>query len=639
VLRGPQGTLYGSGSMGGTIKVITGAPELQKFDASADAGLSGTKGGGTNYEENAMLNLPLVGDVAAFRLVVSYKYTSGWIDRIVKDDFPYPTNNGCTPTSFQGCNAGNVAGAPTISDYSDVNWTRVEGGRADLLIKPSEALTIELGGFWQELQQGGPSQYDAEYGLAPIGGVLAHFSPADVPEPFGDTFSLFSATINYDLAFANLTSATGYWRRTEFQNPDITQGQQNLFFLPTFIASPNNETDKTNQFSEELRLTSEGDSKFQWITGAFFEQLNSHYNYTAVIPALCYLSVGGCAANPEGIEALFHNPYTIKQYALFANASYKFTPELKLTTGARYFDFQNRQDYDQAGFFTASGNATPSTGFVESRNSGVSPMVNLSYQPSQALNLYATIAKGFRPGGVNIPVPTAGAASCTPALEAIGLSGPVTQYGPDSIWSYEVGEKARINEGRFTINSDFYYNVWRHIQLVTELSCGFPYNNNAGNAATYGPEIEVAAELGAGFAISASGTYTHATLTNASADSGYANGDSILNIPDFTASSQLSYTRPLTDTLNFKGIFMESYVGSQTDVNYYRETLPSYNLMNLRLMLERQQWKATVFVNNLADKRAALTINNNQVTFAYPDLTRVTTNQPRTVGVQIAFKY
>jgi iron complex outermembrane recepter protein len=101
-----------------------------------------------------MLNLPLVEDVAAFRLVMSDNHTSGWTDRIVKSNSPFPTNHGCMPTSFQGCNAGNVAGAPMVSDYTDVNWTRVKGARANLLIKPSEDLTIELGAFWRELQQG-----------------------------------------------------------------------------------------------------------------------------------------------------------------------------------------------------------------------------------------------------------------------------------------------------------------------------------------------------------------------------------------------------------------------------------------------------------------------------------------------------
>jgi outer membrane receptor protein involved in Fe transport len=413
--------------MGGTIKVITNSARLNTFEGSVDVGVSGTQGAGANPNVSGMLNLPLVADKVALRIVATDKYTSGWIDRIVVNPFPLPTNNGCTPTLLQGCNAGNIVGSPIAKEYSGVNWTRLKGARASLFIQATDQLTIDMGVFWQQLKAGGYSQYDAESGITPIGGQLAHYQAFDESEPFGDTFELYHLTIGYDFGFAKLTSATGYWERTEDQNQDESQATQNILFLSAFVPAIANETDQSHQISQELRLASEGDSRFQWIGGLFYARLLSDYNFTQINPSLCYFAVGGCAADPAGIAGLWRNPYTIDQYAVFGESSYKFTDTLKLTVGARYYDFSNRLNYVGDGFLNPTGNANPYTGSVSSRNSGVNPKVNLSYMPDDSLTLYSTIEKGFRPGGVNLPVPVSGAYSCLSSLHAIGLDSPILQ--------------------------------------------------------------------------------------------------------------------------------------------------------------------------------------------------------------------
>jgi outer membrane receptor protein involved in Fe transport len=532
VLRGPQGTLYGSGSMGGTIKLITNKPNLDTFEGSADFGLSGTDGGGINPGVNAMLNIPLVKDKVALRIVGTEKYTSGWIDRIVADPFPLATNQGCTPTPLLGCNPGNVAGTPRIATHKNVNWEDLQGVRVSLLAKPTDDLTIDFSYFWQQISQGGYDEYDAWPGITPIGGQLAHYEPLDQAEPISDTFRSYSLALNYDLGFATVTSATAYWSRVEKQTQDGSEALTDIFFLPQYYSDPNNENDFSSQFSEEVRLASSSPGRFQWVAGGFYSSFDSTYRYYTTNPALCFLSTGGCAANTQGIEFSANNPYTIRNYALFGEASYKITDKLKFTAGLRWYEFKNEQKFTEAGFFATSGNATPVSGVVSSQNNGYNPKFNLSYTPDDDLTIYATAAKGFRPGGVNLPVPLSGPASCLPALHAIGLSSFPYAYGPDSIWSYEVGEKARLLDGRLTINGDFYDNQWSNIQLISALSCGFPYNNNAGNAQTYGPELEVNADLGSGFRITFSGTYTSATITKAYASSGYASGTRIIDIPN-----------------------------------------------------------------------------------------------------------
>ncbi|MGA2343206.1 MAG: TonB-dependent receptor plug domain-containing protein, partial [Steroidobacteraceae bacterium] len=141
VLRGPQGTLYGSGSMGGTVKLVTNAPNLKEFEGEAEGIGSGTTGGGLNYTGNLMLNIPLIADTVALRLVGTDKYVDGWIKRIVEQgDFPVPTGPGPCGAGWPGCTRGNVLAATPTAVVPRVNWERLQGGRAELLAQPSDAL-------------------------------------------------------------------------------------------------------------------------------------------------------------------------------------------------------------------------------------------------------------------------------------------------------------------------------------------------------------------------------------------------------------------------------------------------------------------------------------------------------------------
>jgi outer membrane receptor protein involved in Fe transport len=639
VLRGPQGTLYGSGSMGGTIKLVTNKPKLDGFEGSIDVGLSGTAGGGINPGVSAMLNVPVINDKLALRVVGTEKYVSGWIDRIVVDPFPLPTNQGCAPTPFLGCNPGNVGGAPRTATYKNVNWEHLQGIRLSLLAKPTDRLTIDLSTFYQRISQGGYSEYDAYPGLTPIGGQLAHYQPFDQAEPISDKFMSYSLSLNYDLGFASLTSATAYWRRTEAQNQDGDEAATDVLLLSQYYNLPNPETDLSHQFSEEMRIASSSQSPFQWVAGVFYASFDSTYKFYSNDPALCYLSTGGCAANPQGVSFSANNPYTIDQYALFGEASYKIANKLKLTAGLRWYEFKNKEQFYEFGYFATSGNLTPVAGVVSSINKGVNPKFNIAYTPDNDMTLYATAARGFRPGGVNLPVPLSGPESCLPALQAQGLSSFPLSYGPDSIWNYEVGEKARLLGGKLTINGDIYDNQWKGVQLISTLSCGFPYDNNAGNARTYGPELEVNADLGYGFRLNFTGTYTSAILNHAAPSSGYVSGSQIIEIPKYTESTSLTYSHQLWDGYVLNTRISNSYVGRQLDLAYTPISLPPYDIVNFRTTISTDQWNASVFVSNLTNKHAAITTNNTNVSEVIPALTRVTTNQPLTAGVEVQYKF
>jgi outer membrane receptor protein involved in Fe transport len=634
VLRGPQGTLYGSGSMGGTVKLVTNAPQLNELHGAAEVTGSGTAGGGFNRGGNLMLNVPLIDDKLAMRVVLTDKYTDGWINRIVEDgDFPVPTNPGpCGSAWPAGCTRGNVTAATPTQIVPRVNWERLQGGRVGLLAQPTDALKIDATVLYQKITAGDYNEYDLPPGIP-----NARYEPFNSPEPIYDEFRLYGLTVTYDLSFAQFTSATGYYTREENQTQDDSEALYSVVgefgtSIPTFYDIPFNETDSTRQFSEELRLASTGDGPLQWIGGIFFSRFESTFNeFNASVP-LAFISVGGPAANPTGLIYQAHNPYQIKQYAAFGEGTYALTDHLKLTAGLRYYKFDSRADEETAGFATGSGNAAPTYNSFTQSNSGVNPKVTLSYEQNHELTVYGTIARGFRPGGINQQIP---ASICTIHPET---------YGPDSTWNYEVGEKAKLLENRLIVNADIYYIHWAQVQQIINQPCGYPLTENAGTAASYGPEIEVTALLTQELTLTFSGTYTHAALTSVNpaltaADPQLTSGLAILNIPKYTETTSLTYLTPGFDGYKFMGRVNNSYVGQSTDIEYTYATLPAYDLVGARVGLVGDRLSGYVFGDNLGNKHAELGINTTAFAWTTPTVERVATNQPRTVGVDIQYKF
>src|SRR3984885_7797283 len=265
VLRGPQGTVYGSGSMGGTIKLVPNAPNPAAFGASAEAIFGGTDGGGFNHVENAMVNLPFAGGTAALRIVGSESHESGWIDRIViaNGAFPLPTDNNTV--------RGNVLAAPVAADYKNANNADLQAVRASILWQPIDRLAITPSFFYQRIDQNNLSQIDSDPGTD------AHYEPFNVPEPVSDNFDLDSINVRYKFNAFDVTSTTSYWNRSERIAQDASEQWQWALGIPYYTSqggigpiAPNLENATSKQTSEELRLTSSGDSAFQWLVGYFY---------------------------------------------------------------------------------------------------------------------------------------------------------------------------------------------------------------------------------------------------------------------------------------------------------------------------------------------------------------------------------
>jgi iron complex outermembrane recepter protein len=626
VLRGPQGTLYGAGSMGGTIKLVTNAPQLNTVAVSAQTTESGTDGGGFNWGGSAMLNLPLAQDVAAVRFVATYKDTSGWIDRIVLNPFPMETNGGTA--------RGNVLAAPVQARYPNVNWEKLEGGRVSLLLKVGDQLTIEPGVMHQKISTGGPFTIDDPPG------VDAHYQPFDIAEPLEDNFSLYTLTIKYHFDGADLTSATAKWNRHDEQTQDISETIQWLLGDPSFYGpmgiggGSQEETDFTDQFSEEIRLASNGDGRFQWLGGFFFSDFRS--NTTSL-------------SDYTGLEPIFDTsdliavgePIRIIQRALFGETSYKLTDQLKATLGLRYYRYSSSEEAINSGIASIAGGPGTVLEFGSADNKGFNPKVNLAYTPIDDVLLYTTAAKGFRPGGPNTPVPLTGPAQCLTGpgnLQSLGLSSAPNQFNPDNVWSYEVGEKARALGNTFQINSDVYYESWTNVQQLVDPTCGFSFTANAGTATVYGSEIELAAHLSPSWTVTQNVGYTHATFDDSVRATDTVKGQKLLDVPDVTATTAVMYSIPVSAVYNFTARGTYTYVGPMQDITYVRNNLPGYSLVNSRAGITSDKFSAYLFCDNVTNKTAILT-NNNAQTVNTPLLNRWVTNQPRTIGVDVQVRY
>jgi iron complex outermembrane receptor protein len=665
VLRGPQGTLYGAGSMGGTIKLVTNQPKLHELDGSAYVDASQTTGGSTNGRGSLMLNLPL-GEIAALRFVTTDKYISGWIDRkvIAAGQFPFPTNFGNCGVYF--CNRGDVQDAPVAEDHKNSNLERFISSRASLLVQPVDNLSITGNFMYQRIDADGYANYQAPPNNEAI------YQPYDIQEPYYDSFHLWSLKVSYDMSFANLTSASSYWKRDVYQSTDSTEALQNIFNFTQFVPNIYSENDQTWQIAQELRLTSRGEGDLQWVGGLYYSNLHSGYvtknqtvgfvntpacpygdgpsGHCPVADQFTYGAIAG--SNPDGIMFNDNNPNILSQKAIFGEASYKLTPTLKLTTGLRFYKFDISNTSNQRGLGTASGNATPTIASAAGTNTSLLPKVNLSYEPTSDLTLYSTVSKGSRPGGVNLPIPLnpSGFYYCggpAPGTIYAGGSGPSylnsqpAYYSPDDIWSVEMGEKSRFDDRRFTLNADVFYVKWHNIQQLVVLSCGYPYNTNVGDAKTYGPELEMAAKVTDAITAELSAAYTQAYISAPKDTPGLpiSAGTRVTSIPKYTGNLAVSYESTLAQDYKLTFRVAESYVGPVDDVAYYRETLGSYGLMDFRLGVGKDAWTASLFGTNLTDKHAGLTIDNTVFAWQQPTITRVSTNQPRTIGLAFETKF
>jgi outer membrane receptor protein involved in Fe transport len=509
----------------------------------------------------------------------------------------------------------------------------------------------------QGLHMGGYDLIDGSPNSAEPSRVYnAHYEAFPLREGIRDDISIFGLTVNANLGFADLTSASSYWGRLGYQVQDASESiyysnrsspSGSPPFTPgaPFVPVPYAERDPSHQLSQEIRLTSHDVGGWHWVAGAFYSSLHS-----------VWTEIGRSPLNPnvpDGSYFISWNDYGVRQTALFADGSYKFNDQWKLAAGVRYYDYASHQDEYSWGYDGPNPTPPANAKITQAKNSGANPRVNLSYTPSPDLTVYGTLSKGFRPGGANQILPPS---NQPPFCQAGALS-----FGPDAAWNYEIGEKAKLFDNWLTINSDVYYIKWTGIQQVLTLPCGYQFYDNAGDGRTFGPELEINAKLSNEWSASLSAAYTDAKITHPNAlytsfltnvaafpdgvthpcpTSGGGCTAPIMNVVKDTASLSLAYATTVMGNYHFSARAAGQFVGSSYDVAYYfGYKLPAYTLGNARVGLARDNWSADLFVDNFTNKVALISANNTSFQFNIPQVVRYTTNQPRTVGMQLNYKF
>lgn len=582
ILRGPQGTLFGAGSEGGTLQTIFNKPDLQNCSGDLSADVGDVSHGTQNTDVNGTVNVPLLSGVLGMRLTGYQIDNSGFIDN-------------------------------TVLGVEDINKGQTNGGRAAFRYEPLSNLTIDLLALYHH------AHFDAgNEAIASLGDLRSNVPAYD---PLDDTVRLFGGTLRYSFAHATLTLNTSAFRRTldfnfTFPGLPIPWSQAGAQGLPPFtsgepttgnaiVQQPQN----TRASTYEVRLNApDSAAAFQWTLGGFIQNRNAH--------ARSRLPFVGPDGQPNPLYPLYQDRSILSrldQRAAFGELSYVFFEKLTATGGGRWesFSASNATAYSintggSIGSGTYTGRDFSSSKFIK--------RFNLAYQLTHNLMAYATYSEGFRAGGANQAV----------ANEPTVPLG----YAPDTVKNYEGGVKTQWFDRTLTVNADYYRMDWNDIQVQGSTPDGlFRFTTNAGAARSDGVEVEMHERPARNLDLGLTYGWTHARLTRNEpfnpglTESGYA-GDRLPNVPDESLNVSADYTWPLVNALALRFYGSYQYVGRSQNlfspfladkVTGAMAATPDpgfaymagYSIIDGRISLQSDRWTISAYANNLTDKRAA----------------------------------
>ena len=665
VLRGPQGTLFGAGSLAGTVRYISTEPQLGVSSTFGEAGGHWVGGGAPGSTAKIGVNVPL-GARAALRAVGYSNRMGGWMDAVQPD---FTVNN-------------------------DVNGSDRTGLRVALRLEPNERFKITPRVFYQRVQADGWNRIDAFNILAnpytttrqPVTlGERQLFT--QIAEPYTDDFLLADLNWQYTFGKTILTSVTAYTYRDVLVVRDataltgsVTGGTLGLSDRVYTLDAPLDDATTSKVLTQELRLAGNTE-RLRWLVGGFYANSKRDYGQSVIAVGVDSLAAAEGFA-PQGwsqgtyakVDEMFFSDLAndLTQVALFGEATLSVSDRLKLTGGLRYYNFNEDRSLIFDGAFAVP---TDTTGTTDA--SGVAPRVIVSYKASDALTLNAQASQGFRLGGINDPL-----------NKPLCLPEDTLTYGPlagawkdETAWNYEVGGKSQLAGGRASLSVSAFYMDIRDLQLtVSAGQCSSRLILNADKARTAGAEVEFAASPNEHLDFSISAAFNNSELQTSFTDTagnviaGIAEGNRLPSVPQIQANASVTYGWTVSGGSRafVSGSFQ--HVGSRytliddhgdgvgaacagekfgcTDLNTFGPNtiggpltqgtfqfdpeLPAYSLVNLRVGLIRQSWELAFYVNNVLDEIAFLGLDRERGTRARIGYL---TNQPRTVGVSLRFDY
>jgi iron complex outermembrane receptor protein len=671
VLRGPQGTLYGAGTLAGALRLIPNSPELNTWAGQIEA--SGGKlahSDGTPYAVRGLVNIPL-GDVLAFRASAKYDYQPGFINTY---GLFVRSNNGLSGIPALANPAEPVTSPAIYQDKSDWNYQKTFTGRASLLWKPADAFTAEVAILHSNVQGDGGPQMNPDFpgGVSPldpattlpVGGPYREFSQID--QPWSRYTNLTSADLTWDVGFATLSSTSSYYTTSGSVLQDNTYSLGGLAsggYLPYYAGVPTNPrfvydevfADSAHTFTEEVRLVSKSapDKMFDYVLGVFYENQTSAGAWTIAVPGTPeYQAAQGCLPNcffdvgtaPGDVTFQQIDTQNFQDKSVFGELTWHFLPRGQVTVGARHFSqqFTDAQSYDDYNFPTFLP-ATPH----ESPASKTVGKVNPSYEYADDQYVYAAWSQGFRRGGAN-SVPLVGPFAESPLLST---------YQPDSTNNYEAGLKGRFSNG-LSYTFAIFDIKWDKPQISSSLPSGNLAVYNANTAESKGFEFESSGPLFVpNLVYTVSYAYADAHLTsdfslpaNNGAQTGTivpglihgSSGQQMPGSPKSSASVALHYDLAVAadyDLALAANAVYRSAVPMQltpslgvTSVQYSS----SYEMVNVNATLNHKPWRTTLYVTNLFDRENILVPPTQ-----FNELGNLTNDYivsiPREVGVRVAY--
>ncbi len=650
VLRGPQGTLFGAGSEGGTVRYISNQPELSISKFFGEVSGNSISGGGQGGTAKAGFNAPL-SSTTALRVAAYYDRFAGYMDAV----------------------------QPDLSIKNNVNSGDRTGFRAALDFAPDESLTIVPRIAYQDVRMDGWNRIDI---FNILGNPFTTTRPkvtlgdrklfTQLDEPYTDRFLLGDLNVKYNFGDIALTSVTSYTRRNILVVRDataltasITGGSIGLPEKIYTLNAPLDDKTAARSWAEELRLSGSMD-RFKWVGGGFYADARRDYGQNLLVSgfdAASGIPTQGLAA-PK--DVLFYSDlhYKLRQYAFFGEGTFAVTDRFSLTGGLRYYNYKEDKAQIFDGIFANDNNGTSlvsQPGTVKA--DGVAPRFIASYRVSDSTTLNAQASKGFRLGGINDPL---NVPLCTPQ-DLITFSGRES-WRDEVTWNYEIGSKSRILGGRGTFNVAAYYDDVKDLQVtVTAGSCSSRLIFNVPKARSVGGEVELAAALSEAFDFSISGGYHDSTLrstvTSTAPDgtvsvvSGIRSGERLPSVPKFEAALSATFSQPIAPTFIGYASGTYQHVGSRftqvgdnllgtLDLNSfgantiggpltqstftYDPELPAYDIVNMRFGVRHGNWDVAFYCNNLTNERAFLALDQERGTRARIGYL---TNQPRTFGL------
>ena len=623
-LRGPQGTLFGSGSVGGTIRYITNQPQVGVTEGLVEGNINLVDGDDIGWHLKGAVNVPM-GQNAAFRAVGYYTQYGGFINAI-----------------------GPAGG-------EDVNDGKRYGGRLAFTLDTGEGFSITPRIVYQKVEANGFNRQEI-YNL--YANPYTTTRPAVtfdereqyllLREAFEDETLIADLVVEAELGPVTLTSVSSYTNRDILVSRDgsaLTGSVSvDLGYPDDGVLLPANLRDTTDVegITQEIRFASNGSGPFQWVFGGFYASTDRFYRqrlptpgYAAVTDAT--LGAGTSAAVANGFPNLDspYNadlPYELEQIAVFGEGTYAVTDAFDVTIGARYYDFEESRRFISGGLFANGDNVSDTTA-----SDGFSPRILLSYDVSDALTVNAQASKGFRLGGVNDPL---NITLCTPADAA--LFGAFQSYDDETLWNYEVGAKA---QGRgFYANVAGFYNDIKNLQTTLDAgSCSSRIVFNVEKAHSMGVEAEFGVSPTTGLDLVFSGSLIEAEFDSTlpgplASATGIREGNRLASVPKFQFSASGSYEFPVADSASAYISASYSHVGNRYTQPGDQENnprtfvhglpfggapadasttvdllLPSYDLVNLNLGIDFDSGLSfVVYANNIFDENALLSFDRER---------------------------